>query len=85
MKDENGMLIKSPIPQDAASVCVEDFCGYSQPGHFPTQFWADYFPQLGFTRFGGDHWNVPDMPCTCEPSEEEIKAWTIRHLAQEAA
>jgi len=77
--DGEVMLVKSPIPENTPSVCVEDFEGYSYPGHFHTAFWADYYPSLGFTRFGGDHWNVPDMPSESEPTECEIDAWTVLH------
>ncbi len=77
--DGEVMLVKSPIPLDAETICVEDFCGYSSPGHFPVSFWADYYPTLGFTRFGGESWNIPDMPCTSEPTEEAIDAWKKLH------
>ena len=77
--DGEEMLVKSPIPENAPSVCVEDFEGYSMPGHFHTSFWADYYPTLGFTRFGGDYWNIPDMFTNTEPTEEEISAWEKIH------
>lgn len=66
---------KSPIPRDEPGVCIEDFCGYTSPGHFPISFSADYYPRLGITRFLGAWWNVPDMPSTSEPTEEEVTAW----------
>ena len=77
--DGSIMLVKSTIPPDTPSVCVEDFCGYSHPGHFPTSFWADYYPTLGFTRFGGDYWNIPDLYTVTEPTEETINAWERLH------
>jgi hypothetical protein len=73
-------LIKTDIPLDEPSVCIEDFCGYTNPGHFPISFAADYFPRLGFTRFTGAWWNVPDMESDHEPTEDEISAWAHLHV-----
>lgn len=67
------------IRPDAESVCVKDFCGYTHPGHFPVSFWADYYPEYGITRFGGDWRELPDMPSKRQPSDAKIKAWLKRH------
>jgi hypothetical protein len=77
--DGETMLVKSEITKDVESTCVTDFCGYSSPGHYPVSFWADYFPSLGFTRFGGDWWNAPDMESSSEPTEEEVTVWARKH------
>jgi hypothetical protein len=61
--------------EDEPSVCVEDFSGYTNPGHFPTTFSADYFPRLGITRFSGEWQDVPDMPSDHEPTEKEVHDW----------
>ena len=75
-------LIKSEISRDEPSVCIEDFCGYTNPGHFPISFAADYFPRLGFTRFTGAWWNVPDMESGQEPTELDINKWARSHGAE---
>lgn len=82
MIDANGNLIKTSIPSDAPSVCIEDFCGYTAVGHFPLSFAADYFPQQGIVRFTGEWWNVPDMPCDSEPSELDVNRWARKHGAE---
>ena len=79
--DGETILIKSEIDRDETSVCIEDFCGYSNPGHFPTSMSADYFPRLGFTRFTGEWWNVPDMPSDSEPTELDVNKWARLHGA----
>jgi hypothetical protein len=78
--DGETILIKSEIDKDEPSICIEDFCGYTQPGHFPISFAADYFPRLGFTRFTGAWWNVPDMESMREPTEVETSAWARSHV-----
>ena len=60
-------------------ICIVDFNGYSMPSHLPTSFWADYFPEYGITRFGGDWRHVPDMRSNKEPSERKVEAWVRRH------
>jgi hypothetical protein len=62
-------------------VCIEDFCGYSEPGHFPVQYWADWYPQTGFCYFGGDWSDVyphhfHKQP-TAEQAAEYVKAARI--------
>lgn len=59
------------------SICVFDFCGYSEPGHFPISMWADWDGEK--TVFGGDWQDIPDMLGTKEPSEEEVLAWVRKH------
>lgn len=66
------------IPNDAESVCIADFCGTHRG--FSVGFWADYYPEYGITRFGGDWGDVPDMPSTRAPSGEKVEAWVKRHL-----
>jgi hypothetical protein len=70
--DGEEMLIKDPIPENAPSVCIEDFCGSDGVG--PVSFSADYFPEQRITRFTGIWWNVPDLPGD-QPTLEQVHAW----------
>ena len=54
-------------------VCVFDFCGYSEPGHFPVSMWADWDGEK--TMFGGEWQGIPEMTGRAEPSEEEVVQW----------
>jgi hypothetical protein len=58
-------------------VCIVDFNGYSQPGHFPVSFWADWDGSK--VVFGGDWQEIPDMPTDKEPTEDEVHAWVKEH------
>jgi hypothetical protein len=53
--------------------CVADFCGYSEPGHFPTSYWAHWDGSQ--VVFGGDWWEVPNMPSPVEPTEDAVYQW----------
>jgi hypothetical protein len=56
------------------SICVFDFNGYTAgPGHFPVAMWADYFPNEGVVKFGGDWEDIPDWHVSEEPTEEEVE------------
>ena len=72
----------SEVPMAANNpICIVDFCGYYEPGHFPLQFWAFWFPAEAIVKFGGD-WGVDDladMPASCEPAEDEVYAWARSH------
>jgi len=63
------------------SICVEDFCGYTGIGHFPVQFWADFYPDMLTTYFGGD-WNfVPPLHTEAQPDNETVNRWAYYHEA----
>lgn len=64
-------------------ICIEDFCGYAEPGHFFTQFWADYFPQERVTRFGGDWREVPDLPSQRKPTVNAVHKWAKENIRRE--
>lgn len=57
-------------------ICVEDFNGFLEPGHFPISYWADYDKTKNVVHFGGDWNDVPDMKSKTLPSHEEI----IQHV-----
>lgn len=70
------------------SVCVFDFNGYSEPGHYPIAQWADYIPGVragdeatdSRVVFGGDWSDVPDWIVDHEPTEEEVLAHVKRAI-----
>lgn len=43
------------------SVCLEDFTGYTVPGHFPVGYCADYRFDSQLVTFGGDWCDTPPM------------------------
>lgn len=55
------------------SICIEDFCGYTEPGHFPSQYWADYVPSTGILSFGGDWSFMPDLVLFVIPTALDCK------------
>jgi hypothetical protein len=61
------------------SVCIEDFCGYSSPGHFPVSLSADWFPDEAVTHFTGDWSDTPPMASPTQPTEEDVWAWARQH------
>jgi len=61
------------------SICVEDFCGYTSPSHFPLNFWADWYPDTGLTKFGGDWQGIPDMYTKECPTSEQVNQWAKEH------
>jgi len=63
------------------SVCIEDFCGYAEPGHFFTQFWADYYPSEKVVRFGGDWREIPNLKATRKPSLALVHRWVKASMA----
>lgn len=65
--------------KELKSVCIEDFCG-SWRG-IPVSFWADYFPELSTTYFGGDWSFVPPMFSSDEPTNENVNRWANYHEA----
>lgn len=94
---------------EVESVCVADFCGtYHHELKFDPQgrivavasshsmsYWADYWPSLGVTRFGGAWFDVPDLHSSIEPTEAQIEAhvkasgwtceaWLVKIAEQEA-
>ena len=60
-------------------ICIEDFCGYTTPSHFPVAFWCDWIAAEQVVRFGGDWGEVPDMPAPVLPTRQEINAWFASH------
>lgn len=58
-------------------ICIVDFAGYSEPGHFPVSVFADWDGMV--VRFGGDWEGIPDMPSDEEPTEDQVFAWADRH------
>jgi hypothetical protein len=65
---------------DARDVCIEDFCGYTHPGHFHVAFWCDWIAAEGAVVFGGDWQEVPDMPApNGVPTRAEINVWCLDH------
>lgn len=54
-------------------LCIEDFSGYIEPGHFFTQYWADYNPVTGLLSFGGDWSDVPDLLVSSKPTALDCK------------
>ena len=56
-----------------ASVCIVDFCG-SCAG-LPCSFWADWWTDAKVVTFGGDWYEVPDMPSAEEPTQEAVSEW----------
>lgn len=58
------------------SICIEDMCG---GGRFPTSYWADYYPDLLTTYFGGDWYFVPPLHTDIEPSEDIFRRWVDYH------
>jgi hypothetical protein len=61
------------------SVCIEDFCGYTSPGHLPITFSADWFPEEQLTHFSGEWADVPPMPSPTQPDEQAVWAWAKAH------
>lgn len=61
-------------------ICIEDFCGYISPGHFPYSYAADYCPQDHVVRFTGDWSDVPDMPSETVPDESAVHAWAEKWI-----
>jgi hypothetical protein len=61
------------------SICIEDFCGYTSPGHYPISFSADYFPAERLTHFTGDWGNIPPMPSNTAPTEKQVWEWAETH------
>ena len=57
-----------------ATICIIDFCGYFEPGHMPTTFWADWHPETKLITFGGDWWEIAPVLSETEPSDDEIEA-----------
>jgi hypothetical protein len=59
----------------STSICVEDFNGYSEPGHFPISYWADWDPDKQMLYFGGDWAHVLPMPSATLPTAEQAHEW----------
>lgn len=60
------------------STCIEDFCGTAKFG-FPVSYWADYFPDLLTTYFGGDWSDIPPLHTDITPTEEIFTRWVNFH------
>lgn len=52
-------------------ICVYDFEGYTEIGHFPVSVWADWDPESGLLYFGGG-WNISPIYTNHEPTEAEV-------------
>lgn len=61
------------------SVCIEDEWGDDESGEFCERF-ADYFPELLTTYFGGDWQIVPPMFSSEQPSDSDVQHWARYHL-----
>lgn len=61
-------------------VCVEDICcGYStllSHGYNCSAWWS---PSRGIVAFGNDWFDVPDMPATSQPTDDEAHQWVLDH------
>jgi hypothetical protein len=63
------------------SVCIIDFAGNQRdPG-----LWCDWFPNQNVVTFGGYWCDVPNMPATSEPTEDECEAWASQYAELSAA
>jgi hypothetical protein len=60
-------------------VCAYDFNGYTDPGHFPSAYWADWCPFRESVEFGGDWSEIPAMPAKTYPTEDEVTRWAKDH------
>lgn len=56
------------------STCLIDFCGYSEPGHYPISYWADWNPATKLVTFGGEWYEVAPVLSEIEPDDAEIEA-----------
>lgn len=74
VKDEEGDEVQYLANICDKALCVEDFCGYTTPGHLPVQYWADWCPVTSMVYFGGDWCDVPPLPCAAMPTDEIINA-----------
>lgn len=73
-------IIARDLHSQEESYCCLDFCGYTSPGHFLIQYWADWYPNdKGRVIFGGDFSEVPDMFSRELPTEERCRKWARRH------
>lgn len=54
------------------TICLIDFCGYSEPGHFPTSYWADWNPATKLITFGGEWQEISPVMSETEPTDSEI-------------
>ena len=66
-------------PAREDTICIEDFCGYTSPGHFFTQFWADWSKSEEMLFFGGDWDKIPPMPAVKEPTADDAYTWALGH------
>jgi len=64
-----------PIHNDENCICVYDFAG----NNFQSGCWADYYVDLKETIFGGDWYNIPDMPSETIPDENSLVEWVRKH------
>ena len=64
-------------------ICVYDFSGYTEQGHFPLDCWADYEPDQRTTIFGGDWHDIPPMPSGDIPDEDAVNNWVVEHTKEE--
>ena len=65
--------------------CIVDFCGSTTiNGHrvYPYSCSADWDGSR--VVFTGAWRDVPDMPCSTEPTEGEVEAWATKHHDQQA-
>lgn len=61
-------------------ICVFDFCGYLEPGHFPISMWADWDGEE--VTFGGEWVNIPPLKTRKKPTEQQILDHTIKPEAR---
>ena len=53
-------------------LCVIDFTGFIEPGHFTTSYWADYDKVKHVVHFGGDWSDIKHMKTSRLPSSSEV-------------
>ena len=67
-------------PGKADWVCIEDVCcGYSSLLSHGYDYSAWWSPSRGIVAFGNNWFDVPDMPATEQPTDEDAHDWVAAH------
>jgi len=62
-------------------VFIVDFNGTMEG--YPFACWAEWEEKDGVVCFGGDWFDIPDMPATTEPDDKSVWEWANKHENKE--
>lgn len=81
LKKDKYKMLKNIQRDYNKSICVEDFSGFSDIFGANTNLWADYYPDLLATYFGGCWQDVPPLHTEKQPTNKQANQWANYHIA----